>query len=240
MPRSARRSRPGSIPPRPLERGDAAREEATQHSAELSGIPAHSPMRDSPGYRGIPRRRRVGFPGTPAADTPEAGFAGIPRDSVGISAGFLDDAHKRDTAPGVSPVCPVCPGPLSHALHDAIVAPAPHAVHRTMVRGRACPKGHARGRRITRACKVASAKSRIPHVMAGRDQRGERPVRRDARALSDHTGSRQAERMPPPPVPLPQRRRGNASSADCYSLSAPGGGEGRGEVGESRPAPHNR
>ena len=36
---------------------------------------------------------------------------------------------------------------------------------------------------------------------------------------------------PPPPVPLPRRRRGNADGAARYSLSAPGGGEGRGEVG---------
>ena len=38
--------------------------------------------------------------------------------------------------------------------------------------------------------------------------------------------------IPPPPVPLPpEERRGDASGTGLLSLSAPGGGEGRGEVG---------
>jgi len=52
-----------------------------------------------------------------------------------------------------------------------------------------------------------------------------------SRGLSDLTGSRRSHL----PLPPPPRRRGNAGGAALLSLSAPGGGEGRGEVGESRP-----
>ena len=54
--------------------------------------------------------------------------------------------------------------------------------------------------------------------------------------LSDHGGPNE----PHLPLSLPPEGGGGTQAAPAFSPSPPWGGEGRGEEGDSRPAPQNR